>query len=1001
MAQQFGRNRVQYQPKDWSYLRSTHFDIYFYQDCEPLARFVVCTAESAYTAISTHFNYRLTDRIPFVVYRSHNDFSETTISSKVVEESVGGFTEFLKSRIIIPFEGSYEKFRHVIHHELTHAVMLQMLYGSGPGAIIQGIMKMQPPLWFIEGLAEFESLGWDTESDMYVRDATLQGYLPPINGLQAFMAYKGGQSVLLYLEDIYGPQKLGELLHRLRHSRNFAKAWEDALNESLEETNRKWQQYMREKYWPEIANRHQPDYYAQPVTDHRKWQNFVNNSPALSPTGDKVAFLTDRSGYFDIYLTSATEPHNYTRLIAGQRKADLEELHWLQPGMSWSPNGKYLVFAARAGNEDALNIIDVQRKKIVHRFRFGLHGLFSPAWSPDSTEIAFVGFKNQQSDIYVFNLQTGELRNITNDIFSDLDPAWSPDGEHIVFASDRKDNVEPVSMRKPVDMVTFDYRTTDIYVVRKNGTAMRRLTTTPQNERSPQYTTGGNIILYVSDRSGVPNIYFQHPDSSKANPLTNLLTGCAQLSWGLNSDRLAFTAFSDGGYDVYVWANPFDFEKESEPPKLTAFMKQKLQGRQIPDVAGATVDTEFMKQHIWSKRDYSTYYFDDRFRRGIVERDKTPIASDSASADSLVAKRYKTRFSLDYIDANAAFDPIFGLQGLTQIYLSDMLGEHQLVLGVNLIQDLQNSDLQLAYFNQRHRLNWGVYGLQAVSLYYTTFGVERFTTHGTGLTMSYPFSRFRRMDLGLQYYHLTEDNLNYRFFPTTTVQLLMPALAIVTDNSLMGYTGPISGRRTYIGLSSSPAIGENSKQFTTLDFDLRSYLAFSHEFSLAFRLAGGASYGRNPTLFIMGGPDNWLNYQYYAYINYASVQEYFFTNYLAPLRGADFYELVGSRACLMNLEFRFPFIQYLVMRTPLPMVFQNIRGVFFWDAGSAWTDTHHWQLFDRTDENERYVRDVVNGFGYGIRVNLGIMLLRFDAAWRTDFLHVSAPKYYFSIGADF
>ena len=86
------------------------------------------------------------------------------------------FTEFLKDRVVLQFQGSYADFRHLIHHELTHAVMLQMLYGHGVGSMVTGMARFQVPLWIMEGAAEYESIGWDNESDMFMRDATINGY---------------------------------------------------------------------------------------------------------------------------------------------------------------------------------------------------------------------------------------------------------------------------------------------------------------------------------------------------------------------------------------------------------------------------------------------------------------------------------------------------------------------------------------------------------------------------------------------------------------------------------------------------------------------------------------------------------------------------------------------------------------------------------------------------------------------------------------------------------
>jgi hypothetical protein len=1006
-AQDFGTNKVQYQNKNWEYIQSEHFDLYYYQGGRHLAEFAADIAESAYVQLSHTFNYKLVDRVPIIIYRSHNDFSETNLSGQVVEESVGGFTEFLKNRVVLPFEGDYEMFRHVIHHELTHAVQMQFLYGSGPGAIIQGATKMMPPTWFIEGQAEFQSLGWDTDSDMFVRDATLRGYLPPIQYLQAFLAYKGGQSLWLYIDETFGAQKRTELLQRIKGTRNFERAWRSALNESLDETSEKWQRWMRKKYWPEIADRKEPTDYAQRLTDHKKWGNFINNSPAISPTGDRIAFLTDRSGYFDIYVVSATNPKKVTKLVSGQRKSNLEELHWLRPGMSWSPDGKSIAFAARAGGEDALNILDVDKKEIKESFKFGLDGLFSPAWSPATNEIAFVGLKNCCSNIYVYNLDSKELRKVTNDIFSDLEPTWSPDGKDIAFVSDRKENVEPEELRQPIKIQQYDYHSKDIYIVHADGSGLRRVTTSPFNETSPQWTPDGQKLLYVSDKSGIANIYDQDMATGEEYAITNLLTGCAQLSWGLKSNRLAFTAFLNGGYDIYVWPDPLSSLTQPVQPQPTAYILELQRGEHIADVSETHVETETITRQVRSDEDFSHFVFDDNFKRGNVEGVKRPSKTVFLTPDKYKepsgeykTNKYRTKFSIDYVGANAGYDPINGVVGLTQLYLSDELGDQQIQIGLNLIQSLSNSDFLLAYQYLKHRINWSAAAFQFVDFYSTNFGIVRFTNRGAALGTSYPFSRFRRVDLGLQYINLNQENLSYQL-PTLSTSLLMPMISYTSDNSLWGYFAPGNGNRNFVGISASPKLGADGKQFVTGNFDFRHYVFLNRDYSLAMRITGGASFGKNPTLFILGGVDNWLNYHFYNRININSIQDYFLSDFLAPLRGADLYQLVGTRAALMNIEFRFPFIKYFVGSFPLPLGFQNIMGNAFVDAGSAWTKDSAWKFVDRKPDGSRYVRDVVTGFGYGIRAYLFGIVLRFDAAWQTDFNRVTSPRYYWSLGLDF
>ena len=220
-AQSFGKNKVQYQDFDWKYVQSKYFDVYYYGEEEALAVFVADVAESSYVTLKKDIGYQILQRIPILVYNGHNDFEQTNVTYSMIEESVGGFTEIFKDRIVLPFQGNYEEFRHVIHHELTHAVMFQMLYGKGVGTMVSGMIRFQVPLWLAEGLAEYESLGWDTDSDMFMRDATLNGYVPPIQQMYGFMVYKGGQSVLHYIAEKYGSPKIGEILAKIRLHHGF------------------------------------------------------------------------------------------------------------------------------------------------------------------------------------------------------------------------------------------------------------------------------------------------------------------------------------------------------------------------------------------------------------------------------------------------------------------------------------------------------------------------------------------------------------------------------------------------------------------------------------------------------------------------------------------------------------------------------------------------------------------------------------------------------------
>ncbi|RME20217.1 MAG: biopolymer transporter Tol, partial [Candidatus Zixiibacteriota bacterium] len=188
-------------------------------------------------------------------------------------------------------------------------------------------------------------------------------------------------------------------------------------------------------------------------------------------------------------------------------------------------------------------------------------------------------------------------------------------------------------------------------------------------------------------------------------------------------------------------------------------------------------------------------------------------------------------------------------------------------------------------------------------------------------------------------------------------------------------------------------------EFYALEFDYRKYWHFAKTFSMALRFSGGASTGATPKQYFLGGTTNWIGSRTFDATVY-DVENLYFANVVTPLRGVPYYSLSGDRYGLINWELRFPFIQYLAMKYPLPIVLGNITGVVFTDIGAAWFGDN---FKFGTSQGGNRLQDVHTGFGVGARMNLfGFALLRYDLAWTTDFNTIShSPTSYFSLGADF
>ncbi|MFA6541513.1 MAG: biopolymer transporter Tol [Bacteroidota bacterium] len=1013
----FGKNKVQYKPFNWSYIQTDHFDIYFYDGGVKIANFTAVAAESAYASISKSFRYQLNNRIPIMVYNSHNDFQQTNIVGEYLEEGIGGVTELFKNRVVLPFEGNYRQFRHVIHHELVHAVLNDMFYGGSIQSIISNNIQIQLPMWMNEGIAEYEALKWDVNSDMFLRDATINTYLPPIDYLSGYFAYRGGQSVWYYIANKYGEQKIAEILHRIKGSRNVDAGFKSAIGLSVSELSERWQKEQKVIYWPDVAKREEPADFATRITNHTKENNFYNTSPAISPQGDKIAFISDREDYFDVYVISTID-NKVKKIVDGQRTKNFEELHLLTPGMSWSPDGKRIALAVKSGDQDAIYLIDVASGD-EEKLEFNLDGIFSVDWSKQGDKIAFIGNTSYQSDVYIYDLASKKLTNLTDDVFSDADPVFSPDGKSLYFASDRRDFVTPLMRPEDFRISRFDYSQLDIYSIDLSSRTMKRVIDfNNSDETSPVLSPDGKRMLYVSDRSGIANVYERDFETGKDRPITNSITGVYQLSLSTDGNKLAFSSLTKAGFDIFMLKTPFERTLADSVLEPTEYIKRKkLFAASAADTSSSVIKKEPKDTaSVYGDNiriDFNNYVFSDAATRDQEQTYYDPgpekdlaVSNNVDENGNYIVNKYKLNFSPDIIYGNAAFSTFYGVQGTTMMAFSDMMGDHQIYFLTNLLLDLKNSDYVFAYYYLPSLIDWGIQGYHSARFLYNydSYGqisLYRFRMYGIGLSASLPLDRFNRIEGSLAWMNLLRENLDYTTDPTQSSELLVPSFSYVHDNTLWGYTAPNNGSRYNINFMFSPKIGSAALDFQTASFDYRIYMKFWQTYSFVMRYSGGISIGPDAQRFFIGGTDGWINRQFENNtIPINSIADYAFLTPALPLRGYNYNVKNGTKFALINYELRYPFIQYLVTGG-LPIAFNNITGATFLDVGSAWTDDKAFKGIGKNANGTEVTQDLLVGTGFGMRMILFGLPLKIDVAWSYNYANFSPPKYYFSLGGDF
>lgn len=1034
-AQYFGQNKVQYELYDWRSIESDHFEVYFYPGSDSLAMRTLDLAEKTNAAFSKRLGHRLSKRIPIIIYGSHNDFSQTNVTSELIDGGTGGFTEMLRDRVVLPFTGSYEDFRHVLVHELVHAFQFDILYNNTGMSLLSGQGFFQMPLWFAEGMAEYYSLGMESGSEMWCRDGAITGYIPPLEYMGGYPVYKFGQSAIAYLHERFGEDRFRDLLKRARQMRNFERAFERTYGMPSSRFDEQWRLWLRREFWPSVAEHEYPEKYGKRLTDHRRDQSNLNLMPAISPQGDRIAYFSDRKQYTDLYLMSAHDGKVLRRLLRGERNVQFESWPLFRGSIAWSPDGASLAITAKSAGRDRLYVVDAESGRVRRSFEVPCESLSYPAWSPVSDSVVVAGVKDGRSDLWLVDTGTGEIGRLTDDTWDEREASWSPDGRRVAFSSDRG---APVVLRPEPPAEGYGHYGLHELDLASGRTSL--LLDTAGEDRNPVWSPDGRKLAFLSDRGGAMNLHLLDTADRRVTQLTDVLGGIESLSWSRQDDRIVFSAFDRAGYDVFAVQEPVGSDgvlRGLQRDAVAAVLTEEEAGRPVARVraeapvrgalATAWPDSAVAPDTTAGPRRPSPrgplpavpgeppsalaggaytppvgLLTPPRLDVPLPDTaarspERTPLLERGgpfALADTVLGQKprgYRWKLGPEAANGQVIAATGYGFAGTTAILFSDFLGDRNLFVATDLFPgSIEETNALAIYSYLPRRWDWG-----AGAFHFKNYFESRVTTLGEQLSsaqifsernfgglfeLSYPFDRFRRLDVQMTQFWVERTffvEVAPGYFERGTRQfrsVTSPSFSLVGDNSLSSYYGPVNGSRYNLTFAPAFRVTGNSLEYHTVSADFRRYWDLTSGYTWATRALAAGSWGRDPQAFRLGG--------------------------FSTLRGFRDFDIVGSRALMLTQELRFPFIQQLGVVGPVPLGSFNLKGALFTDAGMVWNDGDPLR-FTTVDERGRRLASPLLSFGAGIRSYVWFALLKLDVGWRTDLRDTSRPRWHLSLGPEF
>jgi hypothetical protein len=985
-AQYFGQNKVQYRSFDFQVLKTEHFDIYYYPEEREAIDQCARMAERWYARLSKVLVHHFEDRQALVMYSSHPHFEQTNVIEGALGEGTGGVTEALKRRIVLPFAGPLAETDHVLGHELVHAFQYD-IGGVGKGDAASPLNQL--PLWFIEGMAEYFSLGaTDAHTAMWMREAAQREKLPRIKDLDSgkYFPYRYGQAVWAYIAGRWGDNAVTQILKQAGRSGNAIGAIEKVLEIKEEQLSKDWHASLHASL-ESLAGPTRPaagetlmatakpaSTFGHALIAGKKGRGDLNVGPALSPDGRYIVFLSAKGLFsIELYLADAKTGEVIRSLTKTSVDPHFESLQFINSAGAWDASSRRFAFAGITKGAPVLTIVDMPSGRILEEVPLkDLDEVFQPTFSPDGKRVAFSAIVGGLTDLYVYDLEGKKLERLTKDAFADLQPAWSPDGETIAFVTDRFST-------KLDDLKYGNYRLASIDARTKEISALPSF---PEAKNiNPQWGQGAKELYFLSDRGGVTNVYRADLGSQDVFAVTDLVTGATgitALSPSLTvagpARRLAFSNYEEEGYWIYSIDEP-----------------QKLAGTRV-DLAPIPAPAAVLPPA-------------ERTRSIMAELVEKP---DFGLPEGQAFKRlpYRPTLALDYVA-----QPTFGVGtdrfgtfvgGGTSLFFSDMLGNHIVQASVQASGELKDFVGEfsgaVAYQNRTRRLNWALV-LEQVPLRTGSFAsgvadvgggqvaladesiIFRETHRVAAGILSYPLSRAKRVEVSGGFRNIgfhTEQIIDYydpfsgNFLDERKTTIPSPsglnlfegAMAFVHDTSFFGATSPIIGSR--YRLEVTPTAG--TLNYTGLLADYRAYVMPVRPFTFAVRAMHYGRYGG-------GGEDPRFTPLFLGYSNL--VRGYDVGSFDARECGSAangscpvFDQLEGSKMVVGNAEVRFPLLGLFGGNSfygPFP-----IEMAFFTDTGVAWTSNQKASFLGGD-------RDFVTSVGTALRVNvLGFLIAEVD-----------------------
>jgi len=1057
---QFGKNRIQYKYFDWQYYHSDNFEVYFYQGGQDLARRSIEYLEAEFSRITETIGYPPYAKTRVFLYNSISDKQQSNVGVKGKDFTVGGQTNFVKSQVEIAYTGNYSSFRKKLIFGVTDMLVQEMLFGGNIAEMFQSTFSSPIPRWFTSGVSAYVAHGWDKESDDLVREYTYNNQEDRFVKLSPEANVLIGQSIWNFVAQRYGQRSISNILNLARIIRNEENSIERTLGLPFDRFMSEWRGFYNNIQVSLLESYKAPG--EEYLLSGKNARSAKYTNVKFSPDGNLLAYAAMDEGKYEVYVRNLSS-NKEILLHKGGNKLLNQEVDRELPLISWADEttlgiitneeGRNTLTIRRVGTRGK-QLIGIPRLSRIQSFDFKYKGRIA----------ALTGDLNGKSDAFVFNINRGQIRRITNDNFDVKDVSFVPESNIVLFSSNRSNDTSYVAGPETLEeseVHKFNVFSYDLDIL---DTVYTKLTNALAMDAQP-YAGDTESVFFLSDQQGINNLYRHTRADSLSVQLTRYLYGIKHYDIDYTNNRLVYVSTLDSKDAIFMEPlnmsqslfTPVTPRRGQETTKILAEMRRKrLVEEQAADttrkellqptlkmpepdvIKEGAINTENYQFTGRSKVDTKDYKFERATEKQKLQQTEQAgrsflnIYKDVSTENQIKGPvPYETRFQTDNVVTTFVIDEIRSFSQLMEIQMNDFLENHRFYGGLLIPYNFNSGfDVFGEYHYLKHRIDLKAkYYRKSIQREDNIFR-QRYNLNRFELGAAIPFSPFLRFEFSPFYSQTKYLDLN----PALLLSSTLPEPAEVTanyagfrgsmvyDNSVVIGTNVHEGTRAKVTFETHRKMNDQALSFSNFEVDLRHYQRLTRGIYAAARVHYGTYFGDAPKRYLLGGVDNWAFNKtestgdetdpliFQTLVDNSDVLFNQFTN----LRGYSYNTFQGRNVLTFSGELRMPVAQLLNNKELRSNFLRNLQFIGFYDIGSAWDDLSPFK--DQNNLNIEVIEQegspfsaVINNFnnpwlqstGVGMRTMLFGFFSRLDLSWPIQNFEVQTPRFQVSFGYDF